>query len=96
MKLAEDMVARGSLTSSLSHLLQNYLTTPQDYINSSGGIPPLMGGRADDGSPYSGSAAVGLDQNPESFGSNGVVGDAVSRLPDMWTWEAHHVDPISK
>lgn len=27
MKLAEDMVARGSLTSSLSHLLQNYLTT---------------------------------------------------------------------
>lgn len=28
VKLAEDMVARGSLTSSLSHLLQNYLTAP--------------------------------------------------------------------
>ncbi|XP_057766829.1 bZIP transcription factor RISBZ4-like isoform X2 [Salvia miltiorrhiza] len=71
VKLAEDMVARGSLTSSLSHLLQNYLTTPQDYISSSG-IPPVMGARAD---TYSGSAAVGL---------HGVVGDAV---PDIWTWE---------
>lgn len=29
VKLAEDMVTRGSLTSSLSHLLQNYLNTPQ-------------------------------------------------------------------
>ncbi|KAG6433195.1 hypothetical protein SASPL_104803 [Salvia splendens] len=56
VKLAEDMVARGSLTPSLSHVLQNYLTTPQDYISS---IPGLMGSRADNGSPYS-----GLDQNP--------------------------------
>lgn len=89
VKLAEDMVARGSLTSSLSHLIQNYLTTPQDYVNSSSGgssssIPPMMGGRADDGSPYSGSAAV---QNPESFSSNGVAG------PEMWGWEGHHGHP---
>ncbi|KAG6417167.1 hypothetical protein SASPL_119318 [Salvia splendens] len=86
VKLAEDMVARGSLTSSLSHLIQNYLTTPQDYVNSSSGgnsssIPPMMGGRADDGSPYSGSAAV---QNPESFSSNGEAG------PEMWAWEGNH------
>ncbi|XP_047953832.1 bZIP transcription factor RISBZ4-like [Salvia hispanica] len=80
VKLAEDMVARGSLTSSLSHVLQNYLSTPQDYINS---IPGLMGSHADNGSPYS-----GVDQNPESFSSNGVVGE-----PEMWTWEGH---PISK
>ncbi|KAL1544646.1 basic leucine zipper 9-like isoform X1 [Salvia divinorum] len=45
VKLAEDMVARGSLTSSLSHLLQNYLTNS---------IPPLMGGSTDNDSPYSG------------------------------------------
>ncbi|KAH6790955.1 hypothetical protein C2S53_009433 [Perilla frutescens var. hirtella] len=99
VKLAEDMVARGSLTSSLSHLLQNYLNTPQDYMNNNmnrmdHSIPPLMAARADDNSPYS---AVGLE-NPESFSSNvsnGVVADAVSRLPDMWTWESH-VDPVSK
>lgn len=96
MRLAEDMVARGSLTSSLSHLLQNYLNTPQDYINNNNNsnmnhsIPPLMGGRGDDNSPYSG-ISVGLE--PESFRSNGGVGD---RVPDMWTWETH-VDPaVSK
>ncbi|KAL1532330.1 bZIP transcription factor RISBZ4-like [Salvia divinorum] len=33
VKLAEDLLARGSLTSSLSHLLHNYLNTPgDDYI----------------------------------------------------------------
>lgn len=85
------MVARGSLTSSLSHLLQNYLNTPQDYTNNNNSnmnhsIPPLMGGRGDDNSPYSGIS-------PESFSSNGGVGD---RVPDMWTWETH-VDPaVSK
>ncbi|KAL3498215.1 hypothetical protein ACH5RR_040947 [Cinchona calisaya] len=33
VKLAEDMVTRGSLTSSLSHLLQNYLNTSQSLSN---------------------------------------------------------------
>ncbi|MCD7446376.1 hypothetical protein HAX54_005984 [Datura stramonium] len=37
VKLAEDMVARGSLTSSLSHLLQNYLNTPQSLGTNNGG-----------------------------------------------------------
>ncbi|KAG6389612.1 hypothetical protein SASPL_151084 [Salvia splendens] len=30
VKLAEDLLARGSLTSSLSHLIHNYLNTPED------------------------------------------------------------------
>ncbi|KAK4401080.1 bZIP transcription factor RISBZ4 [Sesamum angolense] len=53
VKLAEDMVARGSLTSSLSHLLQNYLNTPHDYMNNNINrmdhvVSPIMAGRPDD------------------------------------------------
>ncbi|XP_077217276.1 basic leucine zipper 9-like isoform X2 [Tasmannia lanceolata] len=35
VKMAEDMVARGSLTCSLSHLLQNHTGTPQELLNAS-------------------------------------------------------------
>ncbi|KAI3690333.1 hypothetical protein L2E82_48313 [Cichorium intybus] len=52
VKLAEDMVARGSLTSSLSHLLQNHLTTPQIFNNQNmsrmGNVSPTITVRGDD------------------------------------------------
>ncbi|GFQ03700.1 aig2-like protein [Phtheirospermum japonicum] len=105
VKLAEDMVARGSLTSSLSHLLRNYLNAPQDYTNNNimnrvdHIAPPIMGARGDDNnSPYE--SSIG-HQNAEAFNSNisnapnEVIGDAVDRVPEMWTWEAH-VNSLSK
>ncbi|KAI3468443.1 hypothetical protein Pfo_025106 [Paulownia fortunei] len=103
VKLAEDMVARGSLTSSLSHLLQNYLNTPQDYVNNNinrmDNVSPIMSARGDDNSPYSGitDSNIGLE-NAETFKSNvsnGVIADAVPRMPEIWTWESH-IAPVSK
>ncbi|KAI3453950.1 hypothetical protein Pfo_010613 [Paulownia fortunei] len=101
VKLAEDMVTRGSLTSSLSHLLQNYLNTPQDYMNNSmnHNVSPIIAARGDDNSPYNGisESAIGLE-NAETFNSNvsnGVIGDVGSRVPEIWTWESH-VAPASK
>ncbi|KAK6137177.1 hypothetical protein DH2020_029074 [Rehmannia glutinosa] len=96
VKLAEDMVARGSLTSSLSHLLQNYLNTPgQDYMTNNINCPvsPLVSAnRGDDhNSPYSGITV----ENAEPFNtnvSNGVISD---RVPEIWTWESH-IPPVSK
>ncbi|CAK9141716.1 unnamed protein product [Ilex paraguariensis] len=46
VKLAEDMVARGSLTPSLTHLLQNHLNTQQSFRNQStsrvGNVSPTI------------------------------------------------------
>ncbi|XP_011082101.2 basic leucine zipper 9 [Sesamum indicum] len=76
VKLAEDMVARGSMTSSLSHLLQNYLNTPQDYMNYNvnriDNVAPLVSARGDDNSPYTGMSAA-------------------SPVPDMWTSDQSHI-----
>ncbi|KAL2544501.1 basic leucine zipper 9-like [Forsythia ovata] len=93
VKLAEDMVARGSLTSSLSHLLQNYLNTPQTFMNSNisrmDNISPTITFHGDDHTLYPGltSSAIG-HENAETFHgsvSNGVMSDAVSGLSaEMW------------
>ncbi|GER49589.1 basic-leucine zipper transcription factor family protein [Striga asiatica] len=88
VKLAEDMIARGSLTSSLSHLLQNYLTVPQDYANNNTSFigPPIMAPHIGDNNSthneISGST-IGI-QNAEPFNSvlNGVIGE-------VSTWESH-------
>lgn len=94
MKLAEDMVARGSLTSSLSHLLQNHLATPQ--IFNGGQTMPRMGNnvsptitvRGDEHGPHSGLPIAGqhvmggLGTNPDIFDANvvknGINSDAGS------------------
>ncbi|PIN23852.1 hypothetical protein CDL12_03420 [Handroanthus impetiginosus] len=98
VKLAEDMVARGSLTSSLSHLLQNYLNTPQDYINNNmnhmnQNVSPVMAARPEDNSPYTAISESTIPlETGEPFNSNvsnGVIVDPVSRVPEMWTWESH-------
>ncbi|KAK4435664.1 Basic leucine zipper 9 [Sesamum alatum] len=85
VKLAEDMVARGSLTSSLSHLLQNYLNTPQDYTNNNmnpiDNVSPLVSARGDENSTYIGmsiNSTTGL-ANAKTFNrniANGVISDA--------------------
>ncbi|CAA0814953.1 Basic leucine zipper 9 [Striga hermonthica] len=107
VKLAEDMVARGSLTSSLSHLIQNYLNTPgQEYMRNNNNIncpvSPLVSARGDDNSPYSGittgDSSLGIDQTADqpfsrNVSTNGALSDAVNCMQDMWTWESHHLPP---
>ncbi|GER39758.1 basic-leucine zipper transcription factor family protein [Striga asiatica] len=104
VKLAEDMVARGSLTSSLSHLIQNYLNTPgQDYMRNNNincPVSPLVSARGDDNSPYSGitgDSSLGLDQTADQPFSgnvtNGALPETVNCMQDMWTWESHHLPP---
>lgn len=88
VKLAEDMVARGSLTSSVSHLLQNYRNTQKDYSNINRTmqqhnhiVPPIM---RDDHSPF----ARGVSESAVALENHHVY--TTSPLPDMWTtWESH-------
>ncbi|KAG8381984.1 hypothetical protein BUALT_Bualt05G0029300 [Buddleja alternifolia] len=100
VKLAEDLVARGSLTSSLSHLLQNYLNTAHDYMNNTiNNVSPIISthGHRDDNSPYTGitESTVALE-NAETFNTNVVVSNGVSsQVPGIWPWESHAV-PESK
>lgn len=89
VKLAEDMVARGSLTSSVSHLLQNHLATPQLFNNQNmsrmGNVSPTINVRGDDhaGLPLPGQhMMVGLGGNsPDIFNGNS---DGGSCITDMW------------
>lgn len=100
VKLAEDMVARGSLTSSLSHLLQNYLDTPQTFMNSNmirmDNMSPTI---TYDNTLYPGLTSSAIaHENAETFNgsaSNAVMSDAVSGMSEMWLWESH-VAPGSK
>lgn len=102
MKLAEDMVARGSLTSSLSHLLQNHLTTPQMFnsqnMSRMGNVSPTITVRGDDHGSHPGLSVpgqhvmVGLGTNPDIFNSNvknGISSDAGSCVSDIWPLDSH-------
>ncbi|XP_075522604.1 basic leucine zipper 9-like [Primulina tabacum] len=107
VKLAEDLVTRGSLTSSLSYLLQNYLnTTPQTYVhnhmNRMDNLSQIMTGCADENSHnYSAitdSRIINGMENVDTLGgnaANGVIGDPAGRVPDIWSWSPHVV-PVSK
>ncbi|XP_022866171.1 basic leucine zipper 9-like [Olea europaea var. sylvestris] len=93
VKLAEDMVARGSLTSSLSHLLENYLNTPQTFMNSNmiqmDNMSPTIS-YDDTLYPCLTSSAIG-HENAEAFNgsaSNAVMSDAVSCMSEIWPWES--------
>lgn len=104
MKLAEDMVARGSLTSSLSHLLQNHLATPQIFnggqtMSRMGNVSPTITVRADEHGPHSGLPIAGqhvmgrLGTNPDIFNANvvknGINSDAGSCVSDIWPLDTH-------
>ncbi|KAL2490105.1 bZIP transcription factor RISBZ4 [Forsythia ovata] len=96
VKLAEDMVARGSLTSSLSHLLQNYLNTPQALMNNNIGrmdiVSPTIAIQGDDNASYPGITDSTQLENSNTFnGTNGVISDTVGCVSDIWPWESHVV-----
>ncbi|KAM3270714.1 bZIP transcription factor RISBZ4 [Capsicum chacoense] len=102
VKLAEDMVARGSLTSSLSHLLQNYLNTPQSLgtttttNNNNNTMCRLdnvsstitVPGEDSWGVISSQNSMIGVDNNNvNAFNQNGAMSDTVSCVSDVWSWE---------
>lgn len=107
VKLAEDMVARGSLTStSLSHLLQNYLNTPQPLGTNNNNLcrldnvsPTITVPGEDAWSAISGQNPVIGVENVNAFNRNfrngGAMSDTVSCVSDVWSWESH-VPSISK
>ncbi|KAK3036469.1 hypothetical protein RJ639_030068 [Escallonia herrerae] len=102
VKLAEDMVTRGSgsITSSLNHLLQNHLSAPQSFSSHNmcrvGNVSPTITVHADDSS-YSGLTAsgqhptLGLENFDNLNGSmkNGIMSDGVSCGSDVWSWESN-------
>lgn len=101
VKLAEDTVSRGSLTSSLSHLLQNYLHTPQ---SANSNISQTISVRSEDtrfplGVSLSGqNTSFGLDGMASFDGSinNGGMGDSASCVTNVWPWDSSHVASVSK
>ncbi|XP_052520093.1 uncharacterized protein LOC128071170 [Budorcas taxicolor] len=98
VKLAEDMVARGSFTSSTSHLLQNYLNiyTPQTFSNNNMS-PTINIVRARDDITYPGvpssvqSSTFGQLENLDTFNGSinngGAISDSVSCVTEIWPWE---------
>ncbi|XP_020878660.1 basic leucine zipper 9 isoform X2 [Arabidopsis lyrata subsp. lyrata] len=83
VKLAEDLVARGSLTSSLNQLLQTHLRPPSHSINSlhyTGNTSPAITVHSDQ-SLFPGMTLSG--QNSSS-GLGNVSSEAVSCVSDIW------------
>ncbi|KAK9065647.1 hypothetical protein SSX86_015048 [Deinandra increscens subsp. villosa] len=104
VKLAEDTLARGSLTSSLSHLLQNHLTTPQLFncqnMSRMGNVSPTITVRSDDHGPHSGLhvpgqhmmvGQLGIDSNIYNNGNvnHGISSDGGSCVTEIWPQDAH-------
>ncbi|KAG6585406.1 Basic leucine zipper 9, partial [Cucurbita argyrosperma subsp. sororia] len=84
VKLAEDTLARGSMTSSLNQLLQNHLSTPQPLtvLRRMSNIPLPLGLPGDDVS-YSGVTMSG--QNPATrLAETGMASEAVSCVSEIW------------
>ncbi|KAL6215621.1 hypothetical protein ACLB2K_015050 [Fragaria x ananassa] len=96
VKLAEDMVARGSLTSSFNQLFQGHLSTPQPLnphnLRGVAHVSPTITIHGDDTS-YAGIAVsgqnsgMGLENAAGMTNSNmgtRIMSDAVSCVSDMW------------
>ncbi|XP_022754402.1 basic leucine zipper 9-like isoform X2 [Durio zibethinus] len=94
VKLAEDMLARGSLTCGLNLLLQSHLTSPQPIATHNIGwvanVSPTTNIHGDDsiysGLTVSGNSALELANVDISNGNlnNGISGDAVSGVSEIW------------
>ncbi|XP_043714994.1 bZIP transcription factor RISBZ4 [Telopea speciosissima] len=91
VKLAEDMVARGTVTYSLNNLLLNRSVSPQP-MNSNNlscitEMCPTSGIRSDGTSPFIGMsingqiAALGLDQNGDHNNPSGIIKNKISTSP---------------
>ncbi|KAI7725586.1 hypothetical protein M8C21_019262 [Ambrosia artemisiifolia] len=100
VKLAEDMLARGSLTSSLSHLLENHLTTSQLFNCQNisrmgmGNVSPTVTMHGDDHVPHpvlpvpGQHVMVGLDSNPGIYDGNvknGINSNGGSCASNIWS-----------
>lgn len=103
VKLAEDMVARGSLSCSLNHLLQAHLGSPQllntQTLSTMANLPPNIAIRGQNGS-FGGSFSSIDDDSVDHVlnGSNagsGLVSEAVSSPSELWSWESQ-VSTLSK
>ncbi|XP_052170080.1 basic leucine zipper 9 isoform X2 [Diospyros lotus] len=93
VKLAEDMVTRGSLTSSLSNLLQNHLSTPQ----STSSHKPTMAVHGED-ALYTGMTKPIELESPGAFNDNvknGILSDGANCSAENWTW-VNRVPTVSK
>ncbi|CAN7045811.1 hypothetical protein IGI04_008436 [Brassica rapa subsp. trilocularis] len=84
VKLAEDLIARGSLTSSLNQLLQTHLSPPQHSINSlhytGNNTSPAITVHSDQ-SMFPGITISGQNSSP---GLGNVSSEAVSCVSDIW------------
>ncbi|KAF8097103.1 hypothetical protein N665_0294s0009 [Sinapis alba] len=83
VKLAEDLIARGSFTSSLNQLLQTHLSPPPHSINSlhyTGNTSPAMTVHSDQ-SLFPGISLSGQNSSP---GLGNVSSEAVSCVSDIW------------
>ncbi|XAR69620.1 hypothetical protein NMG60_11001279 [Bertholletia excelsa] len=106
VKLAEDMVTRGSFTPGLNHLLQNHISTPQSFsshnLGRMGNVSPTITVGGDDitcaGMRVTGqNSTLGLE-NADTFNgsaNNGIISDAMSCVSDNWHWESH-IPTVSK
>lgn len=99
VKLAEDMVARGSVTSSLNQLIQSHLSsTPQHFnppnLHRAANVPPTITVHADHhDASYAGIAVSGQNSSLLGFGNPnlaspnitaGMLRDAVSCASEIW------------
>ncbi|XP_017222394.1 basic leucine zipper 9 [Daucus carota subsp. sativus] len=102
VKLAEDMVTRGSLTSSITNIIQNHLyNTPQSFgtqnIHRMGNVSPTITVQRDDPS-YPGLTGSGQTDNVDHFNGNidnNIINDSVSCTSEIWPWGSH-VPTMSK
>ncbi|XP_021819356.1 basic leucine zipper 9 [Prunus avium] len=96
VKLAEDMVARGSITSSLNQILQGHLGTPQQFnphnLRGVAHVSPTVTIHGDD-ARYAGMAVSGQNGGLGLVGnagmansnlSNRIMSDTVSCVSDTW------------
>lgn len=102
VKLAEDMVTRGSLTSSITNIIQNHLcNTPQSFgthnMDRMGNVSPTITMQRGDPSypAFTGSGQTGNVEHFNGTANTGIINDSVSCTSEFWPWGSH-VPTISK
>ncbi|CAM8952840.1 unnamed protein product [Rhodiola kirilowii] len=102
VKLAEEMVARGSLTSSLNHLLQSHLSLPQTMnshsLNRMTSVSPTITIPGDESSftgiPSLSGQSTSLGRNSGNV-NHRLMDDVLSCVTDVWPLDSH-VPVVSK
>uniref|UniRef100_A0A7N0U9U6 BZIP domain-containing protein n=1 Tax=Kalanchoe fedtschenkoi TaxID=63787 RepID=A0A7N0U9U6_KALFE len=106
VKLADEMVARGSLTSSLNHLLQTHLSLPlamsSHGLNRLANVSPTMTIPGEEASftgniSAAGQTATSLGQQHSlDHANNRIIDDVLSCVTDVWPPLEPHVPVVSK